>query len=66
LAQNEMHFKRHIPLMEIVENIEAVTGDEIQAIADRLFSTSKASLTVLGQIRDKEAYANILEPLTSL
>lgn len=64
LAQNEMHFERQIPLQEVVEKIDAVTAEDIQDIADRLFSNSKASLTVLGQIKDKTDYENILNPLT--
>ena len=64
LAQNEMHFQRQVPLSEVVEKIDAVTTDDIQTIAHRLFSNSKTSLTILGQIRDKTAYENILDPLT--
>jgi len=65
LAQNEMHFQRHLPLSEVVQKIEAVTPDDIQEIAGRLFESSQSSLTVLGQIRDAAAYDNILEPLTN-
>jgi predicted Zn-dependent peptidase len=65
LAQNEMHFQRHLPLREVVQKIEAVTPDEIQEIAGRLFEGSQSSLTVLGQIRDEAAYDNLLEPLTN-
>jgi predicted Zn-dependent peptidase len=64
LAQNEMHFQRQVPLSEVVEKIDAVTIDDIQTIADKLFSNSKTSLTILGQIRDDTAYENILDPLT--
>ncbi len=63
LAQNEMHFQRQVPLQEVVEKIDAVTTDDIQDIADRLFSNSKTSLTVLGRIKDKTDYENILNPL---
>lgn len=63
LAQNEMHFQRQVPLQEVVEKIDAVTADDIQDIADRLFSNSKTSLTVLGQIKNKTDYENILNPL---
>ncbi|MBW1865868.1 MAG: insulinase family protein [Deltaproteobacteria bacterium] len=63
LAQNEMHFERQVPLQEVVEKIDAVTTDDIQDIADRLFSNSKTSLTVLGRIKGKTDYDNILNPL---
>jgi len=46
-----------------VEKIDAVETDDIQDIADMLFSNSKTSLTVLGQIKDKADYENILNPL---
>ena len=58
-----MHFQRQVPLQEVVEKIDAVTADDIQDIADRLFSHSKTSLTVLGQTNDKTNYENILSPL---
>jgi len=48
-----------------VQKIEAVTPDDIQDIAESLFESSKSSLTVLGQIQDKTAYENILDPLTN-
>ncbi len=63
LAQNEMHFQRQVPLQEVVEKIDAVTTDDIQDIADRLFSNSKTSLTVLGPTKDKKDYENISKPL---
>ncbi|HHE74067.1 MAG: insulinase family protein [Deltaproteobacteria bacterium] len=65
LAQNEMHFERQVPLQEVIEKIDAVTTDDIQDIADRLFSHSKTSLTVLGRIKGKSDYDNILNPLTN-
>ena len=63
LAQNEIHFERHLPLSEVVQKIEAVTADDIQKIAGHLFENSQSSLTLLGQIRDAAAFDNILEPL---
>ena len=63
LAQNEMHFQRQVPLQEVVEKIDVVTADDIQEIADRIFSNSKTSLTILGQTKNKKDYENILSPL---
>ena len=65
LAQNEMHFGRQIPLQEVVRKIDAVTADDIQDIAGRLFGNSKTSLTVLGPIKHKKDFENILDPLTN-
>jgi len=65
LAQNEMHFNRHIPLQEVVKKLEAVTPEDIQGIADRLFSRCQSSLTVLGKINDQTLYDHVLDPLTN-
>ena len=63
LAQNEMHFGRHIPLREIVENIDAVTTDDLLDLADSLLTNKKLSLTLLGPIPENETYEDTLKPL---
>lgn len=50
LAQNELHFGRYFPLDEVVRKIEAVTVEDIQVLAQALFTTAQASLSVLGPI----------------
>jgi predicted Zn-dependent peptidase len=54
LAQNEIHFGRHIQLDDVIKNIEAVTPDEIQELAQALFAVEQSSLTVLGPVKKKE------------
>jgi predicted Zn-dependent peptidase len=49
-AQNEMHFGRDIVLEEIIENIEAVTADDILELADELIDPDKMTYTLLGPI----------------
>jgi predicted Zn-dependent peptidase len=51
-AQNEMHFGRDIVLQEIIENIEAVTADDILELADELIDPDKMTYTLLGPIDD--------------
>lgn len=53
LAQNEIHFNAYIPLQEVVDNIEAVTIDEIRSLATLLFTSQQASLTLLGPVDPK-------------
>jgi predicted Zn-dependent peptidase len=55
LAQNEIHFGRHIQLDDVIKNIEAVTPDQIQELAQALFAVEQSSLTVLGPVKKKEA-----------
>ena len=50
LAQNEIHFGDYIPLESVIEQIEAVTPDEIQSLAETLFKVSQSSLTILGPV----------------
>jgi len=60
LAQNDTHFGRFIPLKEVVDNIEAVTADEILDLAESLFQENRFALTILGPAEDKNAFENIL------
>lgn len=50
LAQGEINFKRYVPLQEVVNHIEAVTAETIQALAEKLFQDDKMVLTVLGPL----------------
>jgi len=48
LAQNEIHFNRHVPLGEVLRLIEAVSPDDLLALAGDLFSGDTLSITLLG------------------
>lgn len=50
LARQEMYFKRFFTLDELVERIEAVTAEEIQAIARTFFNQKSIALTILGNL----------------
>ena len=60
IAQNDTHFGRFIPLQEVLDNIEAVTADEILELAESLFQPNRFALTMLGPVDDKLAYEDIL------
>ena len=53
LAQNEIHFHDYISLQSVIDNIEAVTVEDIQNLATTLFKPEQASLTLLGLV-DKD------------
>lgn len=61
LAQNEIHFDDYIPIQKVVDNIEAVTADEIQELAEDLFKSEQASLTMLGPVENKADWANMVK-----
>ncbi len=52
LAQNEIHFGEYFTVNQVIDNIEAVTPDEIQATARSLFQTEQLTLTLLGPAPD--------------
>jgi len=56
LAQGEIHYQRYVPLQEVVDHIDAVTGEDIQALASRLFQDDQMVLTVLGSLTEKAPF----------
>jgi predicted Zn-dependent peptidase len=59
-AQNEIHFKRHIPLQEVLEKVESITPDEILDLAKQLFGSNQMGLTMLGPVKEKNVFEEIL------
>ena len=60
-AQNELHFGEDITLQTIIENIEAVSADEIRDLANALFSLDQMALTLLGPVDgDRQQFEEIL------
>lgn len=51
LAQNEFHFGAYIPVDKVVKNIDKVSAEEVQALAQKLFHPQCCSLTVLGPVK---------------
>ncbi len=56
MAQNETHYGRYIPLEDVVNNIEAVTENDIRNLAESLFSPHRFALTLLGPVTDKTVF----------
>ncbi|MFY9399064.1 MAG: pitrilysin family protein [Desulfomonilia bacterium] len=50
LAKNEMYHHREVPEEEIIENIRAVTEDDIVALAREIFQASRIQVVYLGNI----------------
>ena len=48
LARQEMYFGRHISLDEVARRVDAVTAEDVVAVAQELFSTDQIALTILG------------------
>ena len=60
LAQNEIHFGEFIPLDFVVEKIDAVTAEGVRDLANRLFDPRQMALTLLGPVKDKSPYEDLL------
>ncbi len=54
LARQELYFDRFLSLDEMLENIESVTREEVQMIAEEFFRTDYIALAVLGRLGDLE------------
>jgi predicted Zn-dependent peptidase len=52
LARQELHFQRFFTLDEMIENIEAVTAEQIREIAREFFHSKNITLAVLGNLGD--------------
>ena len=59
-AQNEIHFNRHIPLQEVLKKVESITPDEILDLAKQLFGSNQMGLTMLGPVKEKKVFEDIL------
>ncbi|MBU0986619.1 MAG: insulinase family protein [Proteobacteria bacterium] len=62
LAQNETHFGRFIPLLEVIDRLESVTEDEVLELAESLLNDHRFVLTILGSVSDKKVYEDIFYP----
>jgi len=60
MAQNETHFGRYIPMEEVINNVEAVTENDILELAESLFPSNRFALTLLGPVTDNHAFDDIL------
>lgn len=50
LARQEQNFGKQVSMDEMIGNIEKVTADEIQQMANHIFDTRQVALTILGNL----------------
>ncbi|MBI3584495.1 MAG: insulinase family protein [Nitrospinae bacterium] len=61
LAKQEMYFERFFSMDEIIDEIEKVTEEKIQRLANRLFDNSFLNLAVLGPVKKEKVSLDLLE-----
>ena len=54
LARQELYFDRFLSLDEMLDNIESVTREQVQSIANEFFQTESIALAMLGRLSDIE------------
>ena len=52
LARQELYFDRFMSLDELLENIESVKSEEVQAIAEEFFASENIALAMLGNLNE--------------
>jgi predicted Zn-dependent peptidase len=60
LAKNELCFGRHIPPEDVVVGIDAVTSEEIRALAEKCFNPDMITVAAIGPISEKELSLDII------
>ena len=65
LALNEMYFGRQVTLAELAGRLDAVTNDQIVALATRLFTPDACALVLLGDMRGHRIDDGILGGLVA-
>ena len=59
LARQEMYFDRFLSLDEMLESIESVTREQVQAIAQEFFRPDNIALAMLGRLSESRSAAKI-------
>ncbi|MDM8515486.1 pitrilysin family protein [Desulfobacterales bacterium HSG16] len=60
LAQNEIHFHQQHRLEQIVNKINAATREDILDLAGDLFKENRPTLTMLGPVKEKNAFDDMM------
>ena len=61
LAQGEINYQRYVPMEEVVAHIDAVSPEDIQALAVRLFQDQQLVLTVLGPLSEIAPFRDAIQ-----
>jgi predicted Zn-dependent peptidase len=48
IARNEMYFGKYIPLVEVVDSIDRVTGEDLQRLSSKVFGRQELTVAGLG------------------
>ncbi len=60
VAKNEIYYRREVPISELAARIDAVTNDDIVALASRLLAPDGRALALLGDLGGRRIDASLL------
>lgn len=60
LAQGEIYFGRHIPLSEVIDQVDAVTPESILALAESLLAPNQLVVTTLGAVSERSIFEDLV------
>jgi len=60
LAKNEIIFGKDIPAEEVIAGIDAVTAEEIRALAGEIFNPNEIGLAAIGRISENDLALSVL------
>ncbi len=61
IARQEIYFGKYLSIDEIIKGVEKVSAEQVQRLADTLFSTETMSLSVLGPLTSADIPDSVLE-----
>ena len=61
LARQEIYFGKYLSMDDIIRGVEKVTAEQVQNLAQRLFTRENISLTILGPLNKADVPDGVLE-----
>ena len=61
IARQEIYYGKYFSMDDIIKGVEKVTGDQVQRLAQQLFTPENMSLTILGPLSRSEVPDSVME-----
>jgi predicted Zn-dependent peptidase len=61
LAKNEIYFNRFLPVEEVIDQVDRVTGEQVDELANELFTPDHLCLTMLGPITQRQVNRDLTQ-----
>ncbi len=61
LARQEIYFGKYLSMDDIIKGVEKVTAEQVQRLAQQLFTREQLSLTILGPLNKADIPDAVLE-----